>query len=477
MDPKKAKYDEVVNLEMHNSGADDGDKMEDENSGIMMRRAESSAAISARRVALPKERGFSGVITLQRRLSSQLGMDKVEATRQESYIAPGDRKLSVGIAIQRRASSSILPTIAPDPRKMTKDELSQKLETQPEEMKYTEHQFDLPRLAEYFKTHIDSSVPKLSRGLTTPQAQEMLAQFGPNMLTPPARIPLWLLFLFQFLNFFMLLLIAAGIISIVAYLISPSDPTNLYLGLLLLVVVFVTCYETFSQEAKSDELMAKFRALVPEAAAVIRDGVTKLVPAEEIVVGDLIVLKSGDKIPADCRIIHVESMKVDQSMVTGEAEPVESSVRCKDPNPLEAKNIVFNGSLVVDGAGYAIVIRTGDETLIGSMVELTGDTNKATSTLKADVEKFVILLTKFALFQAILIFVVGVIRGIPPLDAFIQGFISKCHLLFCLLSSTFLLCSAVRQSFLWRMCLKVSLRPSLQRCSLFRKECAKKMCW
>jgi magnesium-transporting ATPase (P-type) len=422
MDPKNGvKYAEVSMKGVFS----DGEKIEEDNTGITMRRAESSAAIAARRIAVPKERGLSGVISLQRRISSQLGMEKVEASREDSFISPGDRKLSIGVAIQRRASGSVLPTLASEPRKLTKDQLAQKLEAQPETMKYTEHQFDLPRLSEFFKTQIDFSSPKLSRGLTAPQAQEMLAQFGPNMLTPPARIPLWLLFLFQFLNFFMLLLIAAGIISIIAYLISPSDPTNLYLGILLLVVVFVTCYETFSQEAKSDELMAKFRALVPERAAIIRDGVTLLIPAEDIVVGDLIVLKSGDKIPADCRIIHAESMKVDQSMVTGEAEPVDVSVRCKDANPLEAKNLVFNGSLVVDGSALGIVIRTGDETLIGSMVELTGDTDKAVSTLKADVEKFVILLTKFSLLQAIIIFVVGVARGIPPLEAFIQGFISE----------------------------------------------------
>jgi sodium/potassium-transporting ATPase subunit alpha len=425
MDSKNAKYAEVsmtkgIELSQTPDGAD---HLEEDTHGITMSRAESSVAITARRVALPKERGMSGVISIQRRISSQLGMEKVEASRQDSFIAPGDRKLSVGIAIQRRASGSVLPTIATEPRQLTKDQLSQKLEEQPEAMKYTEHLFDLPRLSEFFKTQIDFTVPKLSRGLTSKQAQEMLAQFGPNMLTPPARIPLWLLFLFQFLNFFMLLLIAAGVISIIAYLISPSDPTNLYLGILLLVVVFVTCYETFSQEAKSDELMEKFRALVPASAAIIRDGVTSLIPAEDIVVGDLIVLKSGDKIPADCRIIQAESMKVDQSMVTGEAEPVDISVRAKDMNPLEAKNLAFNGSLVVDGSGLGIVIRTGDETLIGSMVELTGDTNKAMSTLKADVEKFVILLTKFALLQAVIIFVVGVARGIPPLTAFIQGFI------------------------------------------------------
>jgi len=422
MDSKDTKYSEVSNTKgLEIIPTSDGIELGESNA-IDMRRAESSAAIAARRNAGPKERGMSGVINIQRRISSQLGMAE-KNDGQDGIINPGDRKLSVGIAVQRRASGSVLPTIASQPRQITKEELTQKMEEQPEEMKYTEHQFDMPRLSEFFKTHIDVNSPKLSRGLTTIQAQEMLEQFGPNCLTPPAKIPLWLLFLIQFLNFFMLLLIAAGVISIIAYAIPPNDPTNLYLGILLLIVVFVTCYETFSQEAKSDELMEKFRALVPERASVIRDGVTSLVPSEDLVVGDIILLKSGDKIPADCRLIHVESMKVDQSMVTGEAEPVESSVRCKDPNPLEAKNIIFNGSLVVDGSGLCVVIRTGDETLIGSMVELTGDTNKEASTLKADVEKFVILLTKFALAQAILIFVVGVIRGIPPVEAFIQGFI------------------------------------------------------
>ena len=80
---------------------------------------------------------------------------------------------------------------------------------------------------------------------------------------------------------------------------------------------------------------------------------------------------------------------------------------------------------VVDGSGYAVVVRTGDATLIGSMVELTGDVGKNQSTLKADVELFVILITKFALVQAAVIFTVGVIRGISPLEAFVNGFISK----------------------------------------------------
>jgi sodium/potassium-transporting ATPase subunit alpha len=89
-----------------------------------------------------------------------------------------------------------------------------------------------------------------------------------------------------------------------------STYTNLYLGVLLFAVVFITCYETFSQEAKSDSLMEKFRAMVPEKCSVIRDGTMRPMSATDIVIGDLIRLKSGDKVPADCRVIYNQSQKV-----------------------------------------------------------------------------------------------------------------------------------------------------------------------
>jgi sodium/potassium-transporting ATPase subunit alpha len=111
-------------------------------------------------------------------------------------------------------------------------------------------------------------------------------------------------------------------------------------------------------------------------------------------------------------------------MITGESEPVEVTVDPQHQNPLEARNIVFNGSLVVDGSCLAVVIRTGDSTLIGTMVELTGDVGKASSTLKKDIEYFVKILTIFALIQAGLLFVVGLSRGLDPLNVFVQGFVT-----------------------------------------------------
>jgi P-type E1-E2 ATPase len=83
-------------------------------------------------------------------------------------------------------------------------------------------------------------------------------------------------------------------------------------GLLLFVVVIFTCYETFSQEAKSDQLMEKFRAMVPSSASVVRSGAVCTVPTEQLVIGDIVNIKSGDKVPADCRLIFNQGLKIDQ---------------------------------------------------------------------------------------------------------------------------------------------------------------------
>lgn len=221
----------------------------------------------------------------------------------------------------------------------------------------------------------------------------------------------------------MILLELTAIACYILYAIDPSNYANIYLAVLLTIAILVTCYETFSQEAKADNLMAQFRAMIPESAAVIRDGQQKPLEAVELVPGDIIRIKSGDKVPADCRVIYNQGMKVDQSMITGESEAIDVDVLAQDGKPLEARNIIFNGSLVVDGACLGVVIRTGDDTLIGKMVGLTGDVGKSSSTLKQDIEYFVRILFIFALFQAVIIFIVGLSRGLDPVLVFVNGFI------------------------------------------------------
>ena len=361
-----------------------------------------------------------------------VGRESSNISKRESEISQDNRRLSdIAFTLSRRASRSSIPNIFAGASRISGAKVPINAQEALDQVKnkrieFTEHLMTLSQLSEVYFTDIDEIDPKSSRGLTPDRAAKIFDEFGPNVLTPPARIPLWLLFIYQFGNVLILLLLFAGILSIISWAASPeSGYMNLYLGVLLIIVVFATCYQTFSQEASADNLMEKFRALVPEKASVIRNGEMVPVSAVELVIGDIVRLQSGDKIPADCRIIYNSSLKVDQSMITGESEPVESTVVAADSKPLEAKNLIFNGSLVVDGSCYALIVRTGDDTLIGGMVELTGDAEKGgTSTLKKEMESFVFKLAIFAFIQGVVVLIVGIARGLDPLNTFISGFIT-----------------------------------------------------
>lgn len=227
-----------------------------------------------------------------------------------------ERKTSdLSIAIKKRLSASSLPSIFPNSEPsgapvINAEDVLERTGGKGAGGAYSEHLFPLEVLAEKFNTNIDFSEPSKSRGLTIDKASALLKEFGFNLLTPPPKMPLWLLFLLQFTNLLIVILMITAALCIILFIIDPSVYTNLYLGLLLFAVIFITCYETFAQEAKSDSLMEQFRALVPEVASVLRDGVLQPIPASEIVIGDIIRLKSGDKVPADCRVIQNDSMKV-----------------------------------------------------------------------------------------------------------------------------------------------------------------------
>jgi magnesium-transporting ATPase (P-type) len=220
------------------------------------------------------------------------------------------------IAVSRRISGSSLPSIFPvekpveKPLLLNAEDALERIGGKGAAGAYSEHMYPLETLSENFQTHIDYANPQNSKGLTTSQANDVLKEFGLNVLTPPPKVPLWLLFLLQFTNVLMVLLMVVAAICIILFIVDPTNYANLYIGVLLFIAVFITCYETFSQEAKSDSLMEKFRAMVTMQSSVIRDGVMKPMDATQIVIGDLIRLKSGDKVPADCRVIANNGMKV-----------------------------------------------------------------------------------------------------------------------------------------------------------------------
>ncbi|NXS60884.1 AT1A1 ATPase, partial [Brachypteracias leptosomus] len=152
-------------------------------------------------------------------------------------------------------------------------------------------------------------------GLTSARAAEILARDGPNALTPPPTTPEWVKFCRQLFGGFSLLLWIGAILCFLAYAIqslTEEEPNNdnLYLGVVLSAVVIITGCFSYYQEAKSSKIMESFKNLVPQQALVVRNGEKISINAEGVVVGDLVEVKGGDRIPADLRIISAHGCKV-----------------------------------------------------------------------------------------------------------------------------------------------------------------------
>ncbi|XP_006903563.1 PREDICTED: sodium/potassium-transporting ATPase subunit alpha-1-like, partial [Elephantulus edwardii] len=153
---------------------------------------------------------------------------------------------------------------------------------------------------------------------------------------------------------------------------TEEDPSNdnLYLGVVLSAVVIITGCFSYYQEAKSSKIMESFKNMVPQQALVIRNGEKMSINAEEVVVGDLVEVKGGDRIPADLRIISANGCKVDNSSLTGESEPQTRSPDFTNENPLETRNIAFFSTNCVEGTARGIVVYTGDRTVMGRIATL-----------------------------------------------------------------------------------------------------------
>jgi sodium/potassium-transporting ATPase subunit alpha len=131
------------------------------------------------------------------------------------------------------------------------------------------------------------------------------------------------------------------------------------------------------------------------------------ISALELVYGDIVYIRSGDKIPADCVMFHCTDLKVDNSSLTGEPQAQERSVANTQTNPLEAHNLVFNGTLAVNGEGYGLVVRTGDNTVIGQIAFLTSSEEKRHSPMSIEIENFVMIVASVAGIITLIFFIVS----------------------------------------------------------------------
>ncbi|KAI4886142.1 hypothetical protein NFI96_015291 [Prochilodus magdalenae] len=268
------------------------------------------------------------------------------------------------------------------------------------------------------------SLEEFQRKYGTDLAREILDRDGPNALTPPPTTPEWVKFCKQLFGGFCTLLWIGSILCFIAFTVqqtTETDPTNdnLYLGTVLASVVVITGCFSYYQEAKSSKIMESFKKLVPQHALVIRDGEKKSIKAEEVVAGDLVEIKSGDRIPADLRIISAHGCKVDNSSLTGESEPQPRTAEFSHDNPLETRNIAFFSTNCVEGSASGIVINTGDRTVMGRIASLTSSLEVGKTPIAIEIEHFIHIITTVAVFLGVTFCTLSLILGYGWLEAVI----------------------------------------------------------
>ncbi|KAK9709069.1 hypothetical protein K7432_009272 [Basidiobolus ranarum] len=271
-----------------------------------------------------------------------------------------------------------------------------------------EHLMNFEEVCQKYQTSANDNNPNESSGFSSEQATERLLKHGPNILIPPKKKTALFLYFECLTGLFNLLLIVSGVLQYVLLAINPADnQTNIYLGAILIGVAFVNAFIEFYQLQKSASILTSFLNLIPAKCFAIRDGRLNQIPAADLILGDVILVRMGDKVPADLLMFFTCDMKVDNSSLTSESEPQERVRSNIHKNPLEATNLAFNGTLVVSGEGYGIVIRTGDSTVLGQIAGLTQGEKKRKSPLTTEIDGFVRIIASIAFLAALIFFIVG----------------------------------------------------------------------
>ena len=256
-------------------------------------------------------------------------------------------------------------------------------------------------------------------GVQEDQVETLRDTYGENKLTKATEVPLWKKIYESIINPFTVILLVIAVISLMTNVIlakpGEEDPTT---SIIIVVLVLISGGIRFVQELKSDKAASNLSSLIVNTATVIRDEVQQEIPIEELVVGDIIKLSAGDMLPADALLLETRDFFIQQSSLTGESESVEkkaiwipSEEETQKP-VLESERFVFMGSNVVSGSALAVILVTGNDTMIGR-IEKTLNTFDEPTSFEKEMNTISWLLIRLML---VLVPVVFVINGLTDSD-------------------------------------------------------------
>ncbi|MCA9383620.1 cation-transporting P-type ATPase [Candidatus Dojkabacteria bacterium] len=250
-------------------------------------------------------------------------------------------------------------------------------------------------------------------GLSTKEANERLAQYGPNEITTTNKHTPLTIFLNQLKSPLIYILIFAAVIS--AALGEYND------AFFILLVVLVNSFLGFFQEYKAENTLEVLQASISQTVKVIRNSEKIIIPKKELVPGDLIVLESGLKVPGDGALIEATELTVNESLLTGESVPVKKIIKSEHHEDEENENIhlIFKGSTVIEGIGLAEITHTGDSTEFGQIAKNLSNEFDPVTPIKKELIQISKVITILVLLVSIGIFALGLFRGVEFEEIFL----------------------------------------------------------
>ncbi|MDY7227493.1 cation-translocating P-type ATPase [Hyalangium rubrum] len=252
-------------------------------------------------------------------------------------------------------------------------------------------------------------------GLSLAEARERLARYGPNVLERESQSGPWRVLFRQINNPLIWVLLGAAALAIALGKVTD--------GLVVLAVVVLNTLIGFVQEFRAGKAIEALSRMVPETATVLREGHKVTVPAAELVPGDVVLLCSGDKVPADMRLIAVRNLQVEEAALTGESVPVHKQLQpvAEEAALGDRSNLAFGGTLVATGTGTAVVVATGAATELGRISKLLGEAVDMQTPLTKALASIGRYLTVGILLVSVVLLGVGLLRGYEASEALLVG--------------------------------------------------------
>ena len=247
-------------------------------------------------------------------------------------------------------------------------------------------------------------------GLSSQEAASRLEKYGANTLQEGKKKSLLEKFVDQFKDFMILVLLVAAVVSMFAHQGDP-DPTD---AIIILAVVLLNAVLGVFQESKAEEAIEALKKMASPVASVLRDGHVEHIKGEDIVVGDVVILEAGDVVPADMRLFEVNTVKIEESALTGESVPVDKDLVIPTGDEVgigDRTNMAFSSTNVTYGRAVGVVTSTGMNTEVGKIANMLANTEEGKTPLQENQDALGKWLTIMILVIAVIIFVVGMLRG------------------------------------------------------------------